>query len=108
DDADIDAAVEGAMVSKYRNNGQTCVCANRLYVQSGIYDAFARKLADKVAAMKIGDGFEPGVQAGPLIDAKALAKVEEHIDDAVSKGAAIAIGGKPDTRGGLFFQPTIL
>jgi len=108
DDADIDAAVEGAMVSKYRNNGQTCVCANRLYVQSGIYDAFARKLAEKVGAMKVGDGFEAGVQAGPLIDADALAKVEEHIGDAVSKGAAIAIGGRPHARGGLFFEPTIL
>ena len=108
DDADIDAAVEGAMVSKYRNNGQTCVCANRLYVQSGIYDAFARKLAEKVGAMKVGDGFEAGVQAGPLIDANALAKVEEHIGDAVSKGAAIAIGGRPHARGGLFFEPTIL
>lgn len=87
DDADLDAAVEGAMISKYRNNGQTCVCANRLYVQSGIYDAFARKLAAKVYAMKVGDGFEQGVNAGPLITRKAVAKVEEHISDAVSKGA---------------------
>ncbi|MEW9807671.1 NAD-dependent succinate-semialdehyde dehydrogenase [Mesorhizobium sp. ZMM04-5] len=108
DDADIDAAVEGAMISKYRNNGQTCVCANRLYVQSGVYDAFARKLAEKVSAMKVGDGFEAGVSAGPLIDRKALAKVEEHIADAVSKGAAVALGGKPDARGGLFFEPTVL
>ncbi|MFC4624090.1 NAD-dependent succinate-semialdehyde dehydrogenase [Daeguia caeni] len=108
DDADLDAAVEGAMVSKYRNNGQTCVCANRLYVQAGVYDAFARKLAEKVAAMKVGDGFEPGVNAGPLITDKAVAKVQEHIADAVAKGASIAIGGKPDARGGLFFQPTIL
>ncbi|BAT61251.1 glutarate-semialdehyde dehydrogenase DavD [Variibacter gotjawalensis] len=108
DDADIDAAVEGAMISKYRNNGQTCVCANRLYVQSGVYDQFAEKLAKKVAAMKVGDGFEEGVTAGPLIDANALAKVEEHIGDAVEKGAKIALGGKRDARGGLFFQPTVL
>ena len=108
DDADIDAAVEGAMVSKYRNNGQTCVCANRLYVQSGVYDAFAAKLAARVRAMKVGDGFEAGVQAGPLIDAKTLAKVEEHIGDAVAKGAKVATGGKADARGGLFFEPTIL
>jgi succinate-semialdehyde dehydrogenase / glutarate-semialdehyde dehydrogenase len=108
DDADIDAAVEGAMISKYRNNGQTCVCANRLYVQAGVYDAFAEKLAAKVSAMKVGDGFEAGVNAGPLIDKKALAKVEEHIADAVSKGASIALGGKADEKGGLFFQPTVL
>jgi succinate-semialdehyde dehydrogenase/glutarate-semialdehyde dehydrogenase len=108
DDADLDAAVEGAMVSKYRNNGQTCVCANRLYVQAGVYEAFAEKLAEKVVSMKIGDGFEDGVSAGPLIDQKALAKVEDHIADAVSKGARVALGGKPDARGGLFFQPTVL
>ncbi|CCM79993.1 succinate-semialdehyde dehydrogenase I,NADP-dependent [Rhizobium mesoamericanum STM3625] len=108
DDADLDAAVEGAMVSKYRNNGQTCVCANRLYVQSGIYDAFARKLADRVSSIKVGDGFEAGVAAGPLIDSKALAKVEEHIQDAVSKGAQIAVGGKRHEKGALFFQPTVL
>jgi len=108
DDADIDAAVEGAMVSKYRNNGQTCVCANRLYVQSGVYGAFAKKLAEKVGAMKVGDGSEPDVNAGPLITEKAVAKVEEHIADALEKGAKIAIGGKPDAKGGLFFQPTIL
>ncbi|MBB3660631.1 succinate-semialdehyde dehydrogenase/glutarate-semialdehyde dehydrogenase [Rhizobium sp. BK650] len=108
DDADIDAAVEGAMISKYRNNGQTCVCANRLYIQSGVYDAFAKKLSEKVSAMKVGDGFEAGVSAGPLITAKALEKVQEHIADAVSKGASIALGGNPDNRGGLFFQPTVL
>ena len=108
DDADLDAAVEGAMVSKYRNNGQTCVCANRLYVQAGVYDAFARKLAEKVAAMKVGDGFDPGVSAGPLISKKAIAKVEEHISDALEKGAKVAVGGKLDAKGGLFFQPTIL
>ena len=108
DDADLDAAVEGAMVSKYRNNGQTCVCANRLYVQSGVYDTFAEKLAAKVGAMKVGDGFEAGVNAGPLITRAAVDKVEEHIADAVGKGAKVAVGGKPDARGGLFFQPTIL
>lgn len=108
DDADLDAAVEGAMVSKYRNNGQTCVCANRLYVQAGVYDAFAAKLAEKVRAIKVGDGFEDGVSAGPLITEKAVAKVEEHIADALQKGAKVAIGGKADARGGLFFEPTIL
>ena len=108
DDADLDAAVEGAMVSKYRNNGQTCVCANRIYVQSGVYDAFAKKLAEKVGAMKVGDGFEAGVNAGPLITQAAVDKVEEHIADALGKGAKLAVGGKPDARGGLFFQPTIL
>ncbi len=107
-DADLDAAVEGAMVSKYRNNGQTCVCANRLYVQSGVYDAFAKKLAEKVGALKVGDGFEPGVNAGPLITEKAVEKVEEHIADAVKRGAKVAVGGKPHEKGGLFFQPTIL
>ncbi|MCX8995498.1 NAD-dependent succinate-semialdehyde dehydrogenase [Rhizobiaceae bacterium BDR2-2] len=108
DDADLDAAVEGAMISKYRNNGQTCVCANRIYVQAGVYDAFAAKLAEKVRAIKVGDGFEPGVSAGPLISEKAVAKVREHIADAVAKGAGVALGGKPDARGGLFFEPTIL
>jgi succinate-semialdehyde dehydrogenase/glutarate-semialdehyde dehydrogenase len=108
DDADLDTAVEGAMVSKYRNNGQTCVCANRLYVQAGVYDAFAEKLAAKVKAMKVGDGFAADVNAGPLISEKALAKVEEHLADAVSKGAKVTLGGKRDEKGGLFFQPTIL
>ena len=108
DDADLDAAVEGAMVSKYRNNGQTCVCANRLYVQTGIYDAFAEKLAARVKALKVGDGFEAGVNTGPLITEKALAKVEEHLRDAQAKGARVTLGGKPDARGGLFFEPTIV
>ena len=108
DDADLDAAVEGAMVSKYRNNGQTCVCANRLYVQAGIYDAFAERLAAKVKALKVGDGFEAGVNTGPLITKKALAKVEEHIRDAHSKCAKTLLGGKPAARGGLFFEPTVL
>ena len=108
DDADLDAAVEGAIVSKYRNNGQTCVCANRLYVQSGVYDAFAEKLAARVAQIKVGDGFEDGVNAGPLITAKAMEKVEDHISDALSKGASVKLGGKPSARGGLFFEPTVL
>ena len=108
DDADLDAAVEGAMVSKYRNAGQTCVCANRLYVQAGVYDAFAEKLAARVSAMKVGDGLEAGTNTGPMIDANALAKVQEHVSDAVSKGAKIAVGGKQPELGGLFYQPTIL
>ncbi|MCL5776007.1 NAD-dependent succinate-semialdehyde dehydrogenase [Limibaculum sp. FT325] len=108
DDADLDAAVEGAMMSKYRNNGQTCVCANRIYVQAGVYDAFAEKLVAAVRKMKVGDGFEEGVTTGPLIDMAAVAKVEEHIADAVSKGAKIATGGKRHELGGSFFQPTVL
>lgn len=108
DDADIDAAVDGALIAKYRNNGQTCVCANRIYVQSKIYDAFAAKLAARVSQMKIGDGFEQGVEAGPLIDGAALAKVELHIADAVAKGASIVVGGAAHERGGLFYQPTVL
>jgi len=106
DDADLDAAVEGAMLSKYRNAGQTCVCANRIYVQKGVYDAFAEKLAAKVATLKVGNGTEPGVAIGPLIEEKALRKVEEHIEDAVSKGATLLSGGK--RLGGLFIEPGIL
>ncbi|TBV05541.1 NADP-dependent succinate-semialdehyde dehydrogenase [Stutzerimonas kirkiae] len=108
DDADLDAAVEGAIVSKYRNNGQTCVCANRLYVQAGVYDAFVEKLQAAVGKLKVGNGLEEGVTTGPLIDAKALAKVREHIDDAVAKGARVVSGGKPHALGGGFFEPTIL
>ncbi|PWU26071.1 NADP-dependent succinate-semialdehyde dehydrogenase I [Pseudomonas sp. RW407] len=108
DDADLDAAVEGALVSKYRNNGQTCVCANRLYIQDGVYDAFVDKLKAAVAKLNIGNGLEQGVTTGPLIDAKAVAKVEEHIADAVSKGARVVSGGKPHALGGTFFEPTIL
>lgn len=108
EDADLDAAVEGAMVSKYRNNGQTCVCANRIYVHADVYDAFAEKLAAKVSAIKVGDGFEEGVNAGPLIDDAALAKVNDHIADATSKGAKVMLGGKAHQRGGLFFEPTVL
>lgn len=108
DDADVDAAVEGALASKYRNAGQTCVCANRLYVQAGVYDAFARKLAERVAQFKVGPGVEPGVTVGPLIEPAAIAKVQEHIADAVAKGAKVVAGGKPHALGGLFFEPTIL
>jgi len=108
DDADIDAAIEGAMASKFRNTGQTCVCANRILVQEGVYEAFAQKLGAKVAAMKIGNGLEDGVMQGPLIDMKAVEKVEEHIADALGKGARIVTGGKRHTKGGTFFEPTVL
>ena len=108
DDADIDAAVEGAMLSKFRNTGQTCVCANRLFVQDGVYDKFAKKLGEKVAAMKVGNGLEDGVMQGPLIDMKAVEKVEEHISDAVGKGARIVTGGKRHAKGNTFFEPTVL
>ena len=108
DDADLDAAVEGAMISKYRNNGQTCVCANRILVQDNVYDQFAAKLAEKVKALKVGPGTEAGVNAGPLIDEKALKKVEEHIEDALSKGAKVLVGGRKHKLGGLFFEPTVL
>ena len=108
DDADLDAAVEGALASKYRNAGQTCVCANRLYVQSGVYDAFAAKLAAKVGEMSVGDGFKAGVTIGPLIDEQGLAKVESHVADAVSKGARIVTGGKRIEGAGTFFTPTVL
>jgi succinate-semialdehyde dehydrogenase/glutarate-semialdehyde dehydrogenase len=108
DDADLDAAVEGALIAKYRNNGQTCVCANRIYVQDSVYDAFAAKLATAVGKLKTGNGFDEGVILGPLIDKAALAKVEEHIADALSKGARILQGGKPHALGGTFFEATIL
>jgi succinate-semialdehyde dehydrogenase/glutarate-semialdehyde dehydrogenase len=108
DDADLDAAVEGAIASKYRNAGQTCVCANRIYVQDGVYDAFAARLADKVKGFKVGAGTEPGVVIGPLIDEPGMQKVEQHVADAVGKGAKVLLGGKRDQRGGLFFQPTVL
>jgi succinate-semialdehyde dehydrogenase/glutarate-semialdehyde dehydrogenase len=106
DDADLDKAVEGAIISKYRNNGQTCVCANRLYIQDAVYDAFAEKLKVAVAKLKIGNGLEDGTTTGPLIDEKAVAKVQEHIADAVSKGATVLAGGK--AMEGNFFEPTIL
>jgi succinate-semialdehyde dehydrogenase/glutarate-semialdehyde dehydrogenase len=108
DDADIDAAVEGAIMCKFRNNGQTCVCANRIYVQAGVYDAFAAKLKKAIAAMKVGDGLDDGVHFGPLINAKAVAKVQEHIADATSKGAEVILGGNPSDLGGTFFEPTIV
>jgi len=108
DDADLDAAVEGALASKYRNAGQTCVCANRLYVQEGVYDEFATKLAARVGQFKVGAGTEEGVTIGPLIEPAAITKVEEHVADALAKGAKLALGGKRHARGGLFFEPTIL
>ena len=108
DDADLDAAVEGALIAKYRNGGQTCVCANRIYVQSGIYDAFAAKLAEKVRGMKIGNGFEEGVTVGPLISEAALKKVEEHVSDALDKGARVLEGGERAEQGGTFYRPTVL
>ena len=108
DDANLDAAVEGAIISKYRNAGQTCVCANRLYVQAGVYDAFAQKLVAAVKKLKVGNGFEAGVLQGPLIDQAAVEKVEEHIQDAVSHGARVLLGGKRHTLGQTFFEPTVL
>jgi len=108
DDADLDAAVQGAIASKYRNTGQTCVCANRLLVQAGVYDEFAKKLTEAVGKLRVGDGLAGVTDQGPLIDAKAVAKIEEHIGDAVSKGAKIKIGGKRHALGGTFFEPTIL
>ncbi len=108
DDADLDAAVEGAMISKYRNNGQTCVCANRLYVQDGVYDAFATKLTAAVEAMRVGDGFAEGSQLGPLITEAAVEKVEAHIADATAKGGRILTGGRRHDLGGTFFEPTVL
>ncbi len=108
DDADLDAAVEGAIVSKYRNTGQTCVCANRFLVQDGVYEEFATRLAAKVRDMKVGNGLEAGVMQGPLIDGQALSKVEEHIADALAKGARILTGGGRHSLGGTFFEPTVL
>lgn len=108
DDADLDAAVEGALISKYRNAGQTCVCTNRFYVHESIYDAFINNLAAGAAAIKVGNGFEAGVQQGPMIDADAVAKVDEHVADALAKGAKIEFGGKRHALGGLFYEPTVL
>tara|TARA_R110002111_G_scaffold15033_1_gene40044 strand:+ start:5772 stop:7232 length:1461 start_codon:yes stop_codon:yes gene_type:complete len=108
DDADLDAAVEGAMIAKYRNNGQTCVCANRIYVQAGVYDAFAIKLKTATEKLVIGDGFAQGVTTGPLINEAALTKVEDHIADAISKGATVISGGTRSKQGGTFFHPTVL
>jgi succinate-semialdehyde dehydrogenase / glutarate-semialdehyde dehydrogenase len=108
DDADLDRAVEGAMISKYRNSGQTCVCANRILVQAGIYDRFAEKFAAAARKLKVGDGLEDGVDQGPLIDDSAVVKVEQHIEDATSKGATILAGGKRHAKGLSFFEPTVL
>ena len=108
DDADLDAAADGAMASKYRNAGQTCVCANRIYVQDGVYDAFAAKLAERLKGLKVGRGTEAGVNVGPLIDEQGLAKVEEHVADAVAKGAKVVAGGKRSSLGGRFYEPTLL
>ena len=108
DDADLDAAVAGAIACKYRNSGQTCVCANRILVQDAVYDAFAARLSEAAAALKVGPGLEAGVQQGPLINAAAVAKVEEHIDDAVAAGAMVITGGHRHALGGTFFEPTVL
>ena len=108
DDADLDAAVEGAIASKFRNTGQTCVCANRIYVQDGVYDAFAAKLVTAVGKLKVGDGLESGVTLGPLINSDAIDKVEQHIADATGKGAKVLMGGKRHALGGTFFEPTVM
>lgn len=108
DDADLDAAVEGTLISKFRNNGQTCVCANRIYVQDGVFDAYSEKLCRAISALKVGNGMDPGVALGPLIDSAAVEKVEEHIADARSKGASLMLGGTRHDSGGTFFQPTVL
>jgi succinate-semialdehyde dehydrogenase/glutarate-semialdehyde dehydrogenase len=108
DDADVEAAADGALASKYRNSGQTCVCTNRFYVQAGVYDAFVERLAAKARGLKVGSGFEAGVQQGPLIDRNALAKVQAHVDDARSRGARVVTGGAPHELGGTYFQPTVL
>jgi succinate-semialdehyde dehydrogenase/glutarate-semialdehyde dehydrogenase len=108
DDANVEAAVQGALVAKYRNTGQACVAANRLLVQAGIYDAFATRLAEATAALKVGNGMEAGVVQGPMINEEAVRKVEEHIADALAKGARVAVGGKRHVLGGPFFQPTVL
>lgn len=108
DDAEIDEAVDGAVIAKFRNNGQTCVCANRIYVQAAVYDEFAAKLAAKVATLPTGNGFDDGIVFGPLIDQAAVDKVQEHVDDAVAKGGNITLGGKLHELGGTFFEPTII
>ncbi|WP_374730034.1 NAD-dependent succinate-semialdehyde dehydrogenase [Nitratireductor rhodophyticola] len=108
DDADIDTAVEGAIIAKFRNAGQTCVCANRIYVQDAVHDAFTEKLARRVATLKVGDGRAEGIEVGPLIDEAALAKVEEHIADALSQGAELLVGGRRHSAGGTFFEPTVI
>lgn len=108
DDADVDAAVDGAIQAKFRNAGQTCVSANRLYVQSGVHDEFATKFTARVRSLSVGDGFEPGIAIGPLIDNQALVKIESHIADAIQKGGSIRCGGRRAAHGGTFFEPTVL
>jgi succinate-semialdehyde dehydrogenase/glutarate-semialdehyde dehydrogenase len=108
DDAHVDAAVEGAIISKFRNMGQTCVCANRIYAQEGIYDAFVAKLTTAVSKLKVGDGTEPGIMQGPLINEAAVTKVEEHVADAVKKGAKVVVGGKRHALGRTFYEPTVI
>ena len=108
EDADLDAAVDGALIAKYRNSGQTCVCANRIYVQSGIYDAFCERFTEKTSGLVVGNGLEEKTQQGPLISNNAMRKVSLHIDDAKNKGATVATGGNPHNLGGLFFEPTVL
>jgi succinate-semialdehyde dehydrogenase/glutarate-semialdehyde dehydrogenase len=108
DDADVDSAIEGAMISKFRNGGQTCVCTNRFYVQDGVYDEFVTKLAARVNAMTVGYGMDAGTEVGPLIDVKAVEKVEEHLQDALDGGATVLAGGQRNERGGSFFNPTVI
>lgn len=108
DDADIDAAIEGALASKYRNSGQTCICTNRFYVQDGVYDEFARRFAERVRALRVGNGFEPDVQQGPLINAAAVQKVESHVADAQARGGKVLAGGKRHALGATFFEPTVI
>ena len=108
DDANLDVAVEGAIMSKYRNAGQTCVCANRIFVQDSIHDEFAKRLAEKSASMKVGNGMEEGIEQGPLIDQQGFEKVLAHVDDALAKGATAITGGRPHALGGTFFEPTVL
>ena len=108
DDADLDAAVEGALIAKFRNNGQTCVCANRIYVQEGIYEDFADRLADRLASLKVGNGLEEGTNLGPLIDEAAVAKVLEHLEDALAKGGKVRLGGQRHALGGTYFEPTVI
>jgi succinate-semialdehyde dehydrogenase/glutarate-semialdehyde dehydrogenase len=108
DDADLDKAVEGAMISKFRNNGQTCVCANRIYVQAGVYDAFAEKLSAAVQKLAIGDGLKAGTTTGPLINESAVEKVQEHIADVLASGGKVLTGGKRHALGGTFFEPTVV
>ena len=107
-DADIDAAIDGAMISKYRNTGQTCVCTNRFFVQSGVYDEFCQKLVAAVEKMKIGNGLEGETQQGPMIDMSSLEKVEEHVQDAVAKGGKLLTGGKRHSLGGTFYEPAVI